>query len=54
MMPAATAPAALAFGFLGATAARLLLDLLAGSAASDTRIVLPSKLVVRDSTTAHR
>ena len=39
---------------LGATAARLLLDLLAGSAASDTRIVLPSKLVVRDSTTAHR
>ena len=39
---------------LGATAARLLLDLLAGSAASDTRIVSPSKLVVRDSTTAHR
>lgn len=38
---------------LGSTAAQLLLDLLAGTADSDTRIVLPSKLIVRESTTRH-
>ena len=38
---------------LGAAATRLLLDLLAGNATTETRIVLPSKLVIRDSATCH-